>query len=169
MNRFLKIFLHHLFLAITAMLMMKQTLSMRGVFEFDTNKYFIVFLSTILIYQLAAAGVSIPFKRGLFYRNNIWISLMLALLIALLFFVMTLNFNERFLLFCISLGCFGYIISIGSWKGLRAIPAIKGSLLALVWSMVTVVFPLINHWNWNTDFCFFTATVFIYVRHLHHL
>ena len=132
--------------------MMKQTLIMSGVIAFGASRYLIVFLSTILIYQLAVAGLAFPFKRGLFFRSITWISMMLLLMITLLLLVKTLHFNEQFLLFCISLGCFGYITSIGKWKGLRAIPALKGSLLAFVWSMVTVVFPLINQWNWNTDF-----------------
>ena len=132
--------------------MMKQTLVMSGVIGFESTKYLIVFLSTILIYQFATAGIIFPFKLGLFFRNKMWVSLMLVLLITLLFLLSTLSFNEQVLLFFISMCCFGYIISIGRWKGLRAIPAIKGSLLALVWAMVTVLFPLINQWNWNAYF-----------------
>ena len=133
--------------------MMKQTLVMSNVSDFNPLNYLIVFISTILVYQLAVSGVRFPFIPNHIHRNKSWMGTMLLLLIILTILVMkTLSSAAEFLLLCILISCFAYFTSVKTWKGLRAIPAVKGILLALAWSMVTVVFPLINDWNWNTHF-----------------
>lgn len=142
------VIIHHFFLAITAMLMMKQTLLMSGSETFDPLKYAIVFFSTIIVYQLAASGTRFPFKPTRIHQNKKWIAVMGFLLMILsLIIIKTLSFKETILLLLVLISCFSYFISIGTWKGLRAIPAMKGIILALAWSAVTVIFPLTMVWN----------------------
>ena len=150
---FYKIVFHHIFLGITAMLMMKQTLVMDAVSNFDPLKYLIVFLSTIIIYQTASSGIRFPFTPTRVHRNKFWIVIMIVASLVLISIIFkTLSHREIFLLLCLLISCFAYFISIGTWQGLRALPGVKGTMLAFAWAMVTVAFPLINQWKGSTDF-----------------
>lgn len=76
----------------------------------------------------------------------------IQLLFLFILVIKTLSLTEIILLLLILISCFGYFISIGSWKGLRAFPVMKVIVLALAWSAVTVVFPLASEWNTNLYF-----------------
>ncbi len=150
------IIIHHLFLAVTTLLMMKQTLVMIGIETFDPLKYFIIFLSTIIVYQLAASGIRFPFIATRIHKNKKWIVVMaIQLLLLFIIAVKTLSLTEIILLLLILFSCLGYFISIGSWKGLRAFPVMKGIVLAFAWSAVTVIFPLALVWNSRLHFPLF--------------
>ncbi len=144
---------HHVFLASTAVLMMKQSLLMSGVLSFNPLKYLIVFLSTLFVYQIASSNISFPTKKRKNPLNPVeLLKLFVLILLIVITSIQMLSKIEILLLLILLAASLAYFTSIGKWKGLRSIPAVKPVLLALTWSLVTVLFPLITSWNSNTDF-----------------
>lgn len=135
------------------MLMMKQTLLMSSVTIFNPARYLIVFLSTIFVYQVAASSFSFPFKLSRIHKSVAWIGMMCVLITAItMLAIEMLNLKDVLFLSGILILCFSYFTAIGKWKGLRAIPAVKAILLAMAWSLVTVIFPVLNDYNRTLHF-----------------
>lgn len=146
--RFLHVFLHHLFLGLTAVLMMMETIVLSNDNIHDPLQFLFVFLSTIVVYQIALSGIAVPVVPNWISKNKTWRILMVILFCILMWIALiTFNVIEVIFLLSIFLSCLAYFTTVGNWKGLRSLPVLKSVVLALVWSLVTVVFPLMSTWN----------------------
>jgi len=112
------------------------------------NCLYTVFYGSILGYNFVKFYPIFKSKNLLFNLRHKLILLTSSLaLCLLLFYVIQLQFKTLLFLFICGLITLLYVFPFGKYKTLRTLPRVKIFVIALVWSLVTVLMPVIelNH------------------------
>ena len=144
MNAFQKALFTHLLLAVAAGCF-TYTTYLLNVDSVQWNYILFVLFAALFIYRLAYYGV--PLKLSSLRIVDKIIAIICAAGFSLLVF-----FDSEiitWLVMCL-LACLAYFIRLKNWNGLRSVTFVKSFWLAMVWTIVTALIPLISG-NKNID------------------